>query len=218
MNKILSFGLVSLFLIFIASFVTAEVSPYHTEFAIVNKVEIFGTVVDEFNEGEFYLNKPIPAIFKITNNKPAGDLLVNITFYSTEDDHHHNCVNASIPKGETQYLSCEILPSEEEIVHTGLHYVNINLDGDDFIFNSFKIRPPLLTPFVIALFIIGLALLFVGVRFAKEFLPLGMLVFNGGVLQTIFIYQYLLNPIFIGIISLYIVANVYIVFVMMKEW
>lgn len=214
-NKFFIFGAI---LLFLASFSYGQVSPYYTEFSIIDNVEVLGTVVDEFNGGKFYLNKPISGIFKVTNNKPVGNMKLNITFYSTNNNHHYNCVNTTIPQGDTYYLSCEILASEEEISDTGLYYVNIKIDEEEYIFNSFEIVPPVLTPLIIALLIIGSGLLWIGLKYTKEILPLGILVFNSAILQLIFIYQYLLNPIFIGLISLYIVGNVYIIYIMIQEW
>lgn len=220
MNKLFTFGIVMILLAGIGSFVHADLDDaFHTEFAVADKFDLYGTIADDYNEGIFRIDKGIPAVFKIAVIDPT-ERIYRGGFTHIEDGealesgHFHLCFNSSLSKtNDTIYGTCHIMTN-----HTGFYYATLLVDDDVYYFQSIEVIDALPSAFGLALLILGGLLLLIGVRFAKEFLPLGLLIFNGGIFNVIWTYQYLLSPIFIGVISLYIVLNVYIVFLMMKEW
>jgi len=209
MNKYFMFGIVSLFFIFVGSFAYGleEVVDFQDKIHFV-----LNTPTTEYKNPYYAINKELPITFNMKVLGPPSPRTFIVGYVDSEDT-FYPCYNETMfTINETYYARCTL-----EFNETGIYFISLKLDSVVYELEAVEIKDAIPSSLCIALLLIGGILIYLGLRYAKELFVLGLFIFNGGVLDLIFTYQYLINFIFIGVISLYFLVLVYIVFLTMKE-
>ena len=206
MNNFLKFVIVFLLLTTVGSFV------YGHEIIVGSDVDIHVDIDTE--ESIFRVNEPISMSLTTEVKLPPSPRTITVGLMDL-DDNFFMCNNDTYTNAEDiRYEVCTV-----EVNATGLYHVHIVVGSETYMVHSIEVKHSRPTSFSVVLLILGLLLIALGLGFTKNIIlvVLGGIMFNSGILDNIFTYQYLINPIFIGIIILYILLNVYLLFLLLKE-
>ncbi|MFB6089162.1 MAG: hypothetical protein ABEK36_05270 [Candidatus Aenigmatarchaeota archaeon] len=164
------------FLMIISVFVTGAVPVYETDFIIEGKIDLDGTIINDYNKGKFRIDDGIDGVFRLEINDPEEKEYIlgyshaidndnnDILFYNnnTENLDFHICYRQNLSSSnDTIYGKCLTYPDD-----TGKHFatviINSSSDTEYYYYQTVTVLDALPDIEFYIFFIIGLILALIG--------------------------------------------------------
>jgi len=181
------------FLVLVSSVVAQD---YVREIVETNKYTTSGTVVNEYNEGKFPIDKGISGVFRFEIDDPVEKEYSII--FEKESGERYTCVSHILSNANTTiYDSCNV-----KVNDTGKYYGTVHIDDEIIYVEGFEVTDALPSGFSIFLAVLGVVLIILALWYNTVLWIPAILVFLTSFILILFEYKYMIgDALFVGILS-----------------